>query len=153
MKRVCEICKTKFYGKPNHVARGWARYCSKSCQNVGQRSGVSTHCFLCKKEVYRSKQQAAHSASGHHFCSKSCQARWRNAFYAGERHANWKGGETAYRRIMQRANIPMKCEHCKTKDERVIIVHHKDRNRNNNQLSNLMYLCMNCHFIEHRYTV
>lgn len=41
------------------------------------------------------------------------------------------------------------CNRCKIKDLRVLIVHHKDRNRNNNKLTNLEILCCNCHQIEH----
>jgi predicted HNH restriction endonuclease len=31
----------------------------------------------------------------------------------------------------------------------ILIVHHKDRNRANNELNNLAVLCPNCHAIEH----
>ena len=71
--------------------------------------------------------------------------------YTGERHPNWTGGESAYRDIMIRHNIPRFCKLCQTKDERILIVHHLDRNRRNNEIANLVWLCHNCHFLVHHY--
>ena len=42
------------------------------------------------------------------------------------------------------------CNRCKIKDRRVLLVHHKDRNRYNNNLKNLEVLCLNCHALEHQ---
>jgi len=35
--------------------------------------------------------------------------------------------------------------------KKVIIVHHIDKNRKNNKLSNLAWLCRNCHFLVHHH--
>ena len=43
--------------------------------------------------------------------------------------------------IVSRSNIP---------DKDVLIVHHKDRDRNNSDISNLEILCANCHMKEHK---
>ncbi|MBI4281264.1 HNH endonuclease [Candidatus Uhrbacteria bacterium] len=37
------------------------------------------------------------------------------------------------------------------KNNRVLLVHHIDENRKNNVLSNLVWLCRNCHFLVHKY--
>jgi len=43
-----------------------------------------------------------------------------------------------------------KCERCNYDNHiAAIVVHHKDRNRSNNDISNLEVLCANCHAIEH----
>lgn len=42
-----------------------------------------------------------------------------------------------------------KCEKCGIKDKRVLITHHKNKNREDNRLENLQTLCRNCHAIEH----
>lgn len=47
---------------------------------------------------------------------------------------------------------PNRCERCGEDDEMCLEVHHKDRNRDNNKLSNLAILCANCHCKEHRKT-
>ncbi len=54
---------------------------------------------------------------------------------------------------MKRAGVEVICEVCKITDERVIVVHHKDQNRRNNRLENLIWLCRNCHYIVHQYPV
>ena len=53
---------------------------------------------------------------------------------------------------MKRAGKEIKCELCATVDERVIVVHHKDKNRTNNKLDNLAWLCRNCHYIVHNFS-
>lgn len=41
------------------------------------------------------------------------------------------------------------CTLCKTEDKRVLATHHIDRNRLNNSVNNLAWLCHNCHFLVH----
>jgi hypothetical protein len=43
----------------------------------------------------------------------------------------------------------LKCNECGMEDERVLLVHHKDKNRLNNNIENLEVLCWNCHIIKH----
>lgn len=43
-----------------------------------------------------------------------------------------------------------KCNRCSQKlPKSVLQVHHKDRNRENNNINNLEVLCPNCHMMEH----
>ena len=43
-----------------------------------------------------------------------------------------------------------KCERCGfDKSPQILGVHHKDRNRKNNEMINLEVLCPNCHSMEH----
>lgn len=42
-----------------------------------------------------------------------------------------------------------KCERCGYSKVEILQVHHRDRNRNNNDLSNLELICPNCHYEEH----
>ena len=42
-----------------------------------------------------------------------------------------------------------KCERCSYIKLEILQVHHKDRNRSNNDLSNLELICPNCHYEEH----
>jgi 5-methylcytosine-specific restriction endonuclease McrA len=41
------------------------------------------------------------------------------------------------------------CERCRYSKYEILQVHHKDRNRQNNELSNLELICPNCHYEEH----
>ena len=41
------------------------------------------------------------------------------------------------------------CEKCGCVDKRVLIGHHKDRDRTNNAPENIQTLCFNCHYLVH----
>jgi hypothetical protein len=148
----CEQCTHKFYAKPSHLTRGWGKYCSKTCQYTALKTGVITKCDFCGKEVYKSKKDQSRSASGKFFCGKSCQTNWRNTvMYTGDQHANWTNGESSYRQRLLRARRPQICTKCLSIDSRILAVHHIDKNRQNNKMSNLTWLCHNCHYLVHHY--
>lgn len=148
----CRQCSASFYVKPNRLARGWGKYCSNDCKNAGFKTGSLLPCATCKKPTYKNKLEQTRSKSGKYFCSKSCQTVWRNSeLYVGSKHTNWTNGESSYRDILRRANIPMICTKCRTRDKRILAVHHKDKNRQNNDITNLTWLCHNCHFLVHHY--
>ncbi len=145
----CKICSEEFYGKPFFLKRGQAKYCSTICQHEGKKNGKIIKCFICGTPTYKKKLQLQRSKSGKFFCSKSCQTKWRNAEFIGNKHANWKDGLYAYRSVLNRHKILKICRLCKTKDKRVLAVHHIDKNRKNNKVENLAWLCHNCHHLVH----
>lgn len=146
---VCAVCENKFYAKPSHKLKGWGKYCTKKCQYAGQRTGKFIVCGTCGKDTYKNKTSTNRSKSGNYFCSKSCQTIWRNSQYTGQKHMNWKTGKASYRLALARTGQKQFCRKCKLTDKRVLAVHHKDKNRDNNNLSNLMWLCHNCHYLVH----
>ena len=150
---TCRQCKKTFTAKPSHIAMGFGKFCSRLCSSLSQKTGKEVSCDICNKKVYRIPKYLVGSKSGKYFCTKSCQTLWRNQLYVGERHANWKHGRAAYRSVLGRAKRERVCEICNTDDRRILTVHHKDRNRTNNNLDNLAWLCHNCHFLVHRYDV
>lgn len=148
---LCKICLNKFYVKPFHQNKGWGIYCSKTCQSKGQRTGQIHECYICKKPTYKNLNTVIKSETGKFFCSKSCQTVWRNTNYSGNNHSNWKGGKASYRKILSRADVEEICAKCKNQDKRILAVHHKDKNRDNNLVSNLVWLCHNCHYLVHHH--
>lgn len=146
----CQICNKNFYVKPNHLAKGWGKFCSKNCQSKNQMKGKSVTCFTCNKEIYKSPKELKGSKSGNYFCSRSCQTQWRNKVFSEERSTHWVNGKSVYRNILLRTAETPKCLICNLSDSRVLNVHHKDHNRSNNAVSNLVWLCMNCHYLVHR---
>ena len=63
-----------------------------------------------------------------------------------EKNNFWKGGvsQSYYQRLLK----PKKCLRCGSKEN--LVIHHVDRNRRNNELTNLFVLCKSCHSLEHR---
>ncbi len=145
----CKICSKSFYTKPFWLKRGFGKYCSPVCQHLGRRAGKNVKCHICGKEVYKPLSKLEHSKSKKYFCSKSCQTTWRNSEFIGPKHANWVHGSYAYKSVLKRNKVPKVCKFCKTEDFRVLAVHHLDHNRKNNKVSNLIWLCHNCHFLVH----
>jgi len=150
----CEVCKKEFYAKPNWLKKGWGKYCSRKCQYTAQLKGEFRPCEICGKETWKRPRDLHNSKSGKFFCSKSCQAVWRNQTFVGPKHALWKGGAyQEYRKILIKSGLPAKCSLCGLSDKRVLVAHHKDRKRNNNSISNLEWFCFNCHFLIHHYPI
>jgi endogenous inhibitor of DNA gyrase (YacG/DUF329 family) len=147
----CRVCGKDFYVKPSHQKLGWGKYCSIECRSTSQFRGKEVHCHTCNKEVYRAPAKLKHSKSGYFFCSKTCQTLWRNSYFIEERHPNWVSGAGSYREVLKRSGEKQVCRICKIEDERILTVHHVDHNRLNNKVSNLVWVCLNCHFLIHHY--
>lgn len=147
----CLACNSLFYGKPSHIKKGWAKACSKECRYQIQKTGKIVPCYQCGKETYKDKSTLRRSDSNKFFCDKKCQTIWRNKLYTKEKHANWTTGKSSYRRILLRENRSLVCVKCSNKDSRILAVHHRDKNRDNNNSENLTWLCHNCHYLVHHY--
>ncbi len=148
-KRNCENCNSSFMAKEWSLKRGWGKFCSRRCHYLKTRNGKIISCEICGKEKYRNPIKLKLSKSGKFFCSKSCQTVWRNQEFSGPRHKMWKDGSSTYRDVLTKARIKQTCAFCRIKDTRVMVAHHKDRNRKNYDLDNLMWLCHNCHYRIH----
>lgn len=151
IKAICKVCKKEFLVKPSQVKYGWGKYCSRECTHRSQQRGDIFKCFICGKEVHKSPSEQINSKSHKHFCSKSCQIIWRNTYFSGKKHTNWKGGVETYRKLLINSNMPKNCVICKINNIEILTAHHIDHNRKNNQISNLTWLCLNCHYLVHHH--
>ena len=150
----CKNCGKEFRVKPSQIKIGEGKYCSRICNYVAHRKGSFVNCEICGKELWRKPRQLKHSKSQKFFCSKSHQTLWRNQIFSGATHPNWKGGENIeYRKILIKSGTKQICRLCSNKDSRVLAVHHIDKNKRNNNLNNLTWVCHNCHFLIHNYGV
>lgn len=75
------------------------------------------------------------------------------SFPKGSNHPNWKGGSDTYLSVIAKAvvkkfNLVFVCKRCGSSNK--IVIHHKDKNRKNNNLENLEILCMSCHISLHK---
>ncbi len=148
-KGFCKYCNIEFFIQPRSLKVGQGKYCSRQCHYLDIRMGKIINCFVCDKEVYKNPAQLEHSKSRKYFCSKSCQARWRNIQYSGSKHKNWKDGKQAYKSVLSRHHISAICKLCGDEDRRILAIHHLDQDRTNNNVTNLTWLCHNCHYLVH----
>ncbi len=145
----CPACSKKFHRKLSQLNRSKISYCSAKCQHDSRKTGRLIPCHLCGKKSYKAFRHLSRYTN--FFCSKKCSITWQNTTFIGTKHPNWKTGEFSYRGVLLQNKIPAICILCKITDRVVLAVHHIDKNRKNNTLSNLAWLCRNCHFLVHHY--
>ena len=68
----------------------------------------------------------------------------------GKEHSSYKNGITTYRKTAY-TYYEKKCFTCKSKKN--IEIHHKDFNRKNNEIENLVPLCCSCHMKLHNFYI
>ena len=144
---ACRQCKKRFYIKPSHKKLGEGKHCSRICSDIGRRKGKIVACAKCGNKFYATRKQLHLSKSKFNFCRRECYLKYQ----VGERHPLWKFGESAYLNLMRKKRKQI-CQRCGIEIKRVLLVHHIDKNRKNNVLSNLVWLCRNCHFLVHKYS-
>ena len=150
---VCALCHREFDKKPSQIKRSFLHYCSSVCQHGARKTGIYTKCFECHKDIYKTKKAILHSKHHKFFCSIKCSNGWHGKQYSGEKHPNWTTGEFSYRNIYKTRDEDPKCLLCGVTDVRMLAVHHIDRDRRNNISKNLTWLCYNCHFLVHHYSI
>jgi 5-methylcytosine-specific restriction endonuclease McrA len=148
VKVKCKKCRKTFYVKPCFIKLGFGKFCSRKC-HFNNTSGVFLKCNTCGHEIYRMQSKIKRSKSGKFFCNKSCQTKWRNVEFSGKKHLGWKDGKSMYRVIIEKSGTQVVCKLCGEKDKRVLAVHHIDKDRKNNKIENLVWLCFNCHSLVH----
>jgi hypothetical protein len=152
VKLSCCHCGAEYlrYGgwvKRDVEKRGYKNYCSKECISKARTKEIPPQtCLECGKVFYRKQNKNERV-----FCSKLCAnqyiGRERIGKICGINHPNYNSGKSSYRNII---NEDSKCYYCDYKDIRVLVVHHIDRNRDNNEIDNLLVVCPTHHIELHR---
>ncbi len=136
IKAICLICKKSFTHKSARCNK--AKYCSNPCRYQAHKNKGRTE-YSCK---HCHKKFNAPLSTKRIYCSRKCVQK--------ESHLTFKPSFTTVRKALLTRKMITICNRCGYKDEPLILgVHHKDRNRNNNDISNLEVLCPNCHSLEH----
>jgi hypothetical protein len=121
--RNCVRCGAEFFA----TASSTQRYCSGSCGAKDRVMEVHTRiCPMCKKEYVTTKSDNRKT------CSKECGNKYR-------------GRPKAAVRLIKTETLTS-CSLCGyDKHINILERHHIDRDRTNNNLSNILILCPNCH--------
>lgn len=152
VQRKCTFCLKQFETSTHEIARGNGKYCSISCSSKNRKK--KPHNCKCPRcgITFRRKPSYLKIRKGKPiFCSKKC-------YDIAKRIENgWKEIQPShygninndYRAIAFRA-FDKKCNRCGyAKFQEILEVHHIDRNRSNNDQTNLEILCRNCRAEEH----
>ena len=114
-------------------------FCTNTCYSISLRKEVP--CLICKKPILSGLNKKT--------CSRSCANIHRTGIrYKLNRPRDKVVTERALKiRLIESRGVV--CERCGYNKKEILHVHHKDRNRNNNELENLELICPNCHYEEH----
>ena len=126
----CIICGKQFSLGREHKRNGVEKYCSLTCQKIGQSNPKTYICKYCGKEFQDSP------STNRKFCSKIC--------FDQSRTMSVREYPKEFRK--QRLFILEKYgEYCIICGRYSNIVHHVDYDKNNNYDMNLVVLCKSCH--------
>ena len=135
----CLICNKPIYRRPGEIARGGGVFCSMVCYGISQRDEVP--CVICGKPILAGANKKT--------CSRGCSNKNRTGikYHLGrpkDKVVSQRG--LKLRLLVQRGTV---CERCGYSKAEILQVHHKDRDRQHNELENLELICPNCHYEEH----
>lgn len=112
---------------------------------------IELECAYCHKKILRAKSRIEKSKSGLYFCCrehKDLAQRIESGtdfdIMRPDHYGIMEGTINNYRDYAFR-HYPHQCAVCGFNEEDILQVHHIDENRQNNELSNLIILCPNCH--------
>lgn len=128
----CYICGKAIYRRPK-------AYCSLECYGISCRR--ENPCIICVKPILAGDNKKT--------CSRACANKNRKGIkYKGSQpQSKVKSAKALRARLFSvRGEV---CERCGYDKREILVVHHKDRNRFNNNMENLDLLCPNCHAEEH----
>lgn len=157
---TCEYCDAQFTVRTSYVERGQGRFCSRSCSSkrIQQlRAAAVTpnvECAYCGEPFYKNPSKMANSKSGLFFCCREHKdLAQRHGGIAEIQPPHYADGKCAYRAKAFRL-LKNECLDCGfDKCTNILVVHHLDMDRTNNDISNLVLLCPTCHDIRHYLTV
>lgn len=114
------------------------------CQQgiIDKQNKITVQCTYCGKEIVRTKKQVDKNQTGYFYCSRDHGNKHKNIIR--ENNGDFDNSKAYRRRAF--SNYPPQCAVCHwDEDERILEVHHKNSDRSNNKVENLIILCPTCH--------
>jgi hypothetical protein len=137
----CKVCATPIYRRPAEISVNRGRvFCSVNCCGIFNRKEIP--CAMCGKLIMAGLNKKT--------CSRGCANKYRTGIkYKMGRPSKSKVRSQQLLKIRLLKERGKKCERCNYNKYEILQIHHKNRDRNNNELSNLELICPNCHYEEH----
>lgn len=134
----CVICSKQIYRRPAEIKNGQV-FCGIICYGISMRK--ETPCVVCGKLIMAGLNKKT--------CSRSCANINRTGinYKIGSPRDKVKSQQALKVRLLKERGGS--CERCGYNKYEILQVHHKNRNRDDNILSNLELICPNCHYEEH----
>ena len=149
-KHICEQCGEEFQRRKN--APSPKKYCSNKCHKASRKNRIIVKCANCEKDIERTPSKLKLSKHGFYFCDRKCkeeaQSLKGNCPEIRPDHYGTSEGREAYRNLIKNSDHPI-CEGCGEETIYLLQVHHKDKDRTNNEEENFEVVCANCHIKRH----
>ena len=135
---VCGACSRPIYRRPAELQRGRV-FCSAEC--YGKANRKEKPCTVCGTPILARENKIT--------CSRSCANKNRAGakYKIGRPKDNVKDQRAVKLRLIEARGTA--CERCGYAKLPILHVHHRNRDRSNNSLSNLELICPNCNYEEH----
>lgn len=146
VETTCTVCMSQ-YSKQKRLLNNHGT-CSRGCTNMAKGLTIECTCDHCGTKFLKARSKTKNSKSGKLFCSRLCKDT-AQTYMTEIQPDHYGSGEHSYREKAFRVYLPV-CSICNYSNIDALEVHHKDRDRKNNDLSNLEILCANCHTLKHK---
>ena len=150
--QYCLHCNNQFTPPESEVKRGNGKFCSRKCSSTHaaqKRSSarpLNATCALCGKSFRKSPSKLKEL----NFCCRSHKDKAQRLQHRILEIPHYSDGAFVEYRKLALEHYGEVCQRCGYNIHAMALdVHYKDRNRRNNDLSNLEVVCRNCHAIEH----
>jgi len=134
----CSVCKKLIYRRPSQIKSGKV-FCSLICRGISDRKEIP--CSVCGKLILSGLNKKT--------CNRACANIQRTGikYHLGSPRDKVKSQQALKIRLLKERG--KKCERCDYDKYEILQVHHVNKNRNHNNLENLLLICPNCHYEEH----
>jgi hypothetical protein len=144
----CQVCGTVYRRQKRQQKELYT--CSIGCNSIAKGSTIELNCDHCGELFLRGKSKLKLSKSGKYFCSRLCKDK-AQSYMLEIQPDHYGSGEYSDYRTKALYQLGCVCIQCGYSNKDALEVHHIDRNRGNNNISNLEVLCANCHTLKHKY--
>ena len=134
----CAVCGVMIYRRPAQIKLGRV-CCGQDCYGKSQRKERA--CVVCGTPMLAGLNKKT--------CCRACANSNRKGIRYGRGSPKDKVKAQRSLKIRLLKQRGPQCERCGYQKVPILQVHHKDRDRQNNELSNLELICANCHAEEH----
>lgn len=137
---ICSICGKSIYKRPSVIKTNKGSiFCSQKCYGISCRKEIP--CVVCRKAILAGLNKKT--------CSRKCSNIYRTGIKYKIGRPNDKAEKARHLKIKLLKERGEKCERCGYSKGKILQIHHKNRDRNDNHSDNLEIVCPNCHYEEH----
>ncbi|MBI5369682.1 HNH endonuclease [Candidatus Uhrbacteria bacterium] len=137
---VCRICNKSIYRRPVELHKNQGNaFCSARCYGISCRK--EKPCTICGTPILAGANKKT--------CSRRCANKQRTGLLY---KLNRPKDKVIYQKGLKMRLMDergKKCQRCGYDNEKILNVHHINRDRKHNDLKNLELICPNCHAEEH----